>query len=87
MSLFTKIRMYAFAGGLATALLFPAAALSQGNRSPAAAAQVQESSRVLNVNGQTRGLSMLPASKRDKDKLEFGKARTSYKDKVPATIF
>lgn len=81
MSLLAKISLVVGIG------LIAAPVLADGHRGPATASPVQESSNTLNVNGQVRSLSMLPTNNKDKNKLEFGKARTSYKDKVPKTIF
>ena len=80
-----KVSFFAATAALLASL--GASALADGGRSPASAAPIQETSHTLNVNGQVRSLSMLPVSKKDKDKLEFGKARINYKDKVDKTIF
>ena len=75
-------KLFVIVALLTTAVPYGAAG---GQRVPASA--VQESSRALNVNGQVRNLSMLPSLKKEKDKLNFGSPRFSYKDKVPKTIF
>jgi hypothetical protein len=65
--------------------IYPNFALADGNRTPTSNQETQEGTATLNVTGQVRTLSMLPVPKSGKEKLEFGKPRTSYKDKIPKT--
>lgn len=47
----------------------------------------REVEKPLNINGQTRNLSMMMTLKNDKDQIQFLDIRRNYKNEVPKTNY